>query len=183
MHGLAAGDRVEMTQPLQNFPLGVGAARYVLVAGGIGITALLSMATVLRERGADYTLVYVGRSRAVMPYLDQLADEHGERFHLHVDDEGTPLDVEKLVDGVVGHEAAQRTEMYVCGPIRLMDALRRSWIDHGLPGAEPALRDLRQQRRLGRPRTSWCASRGWTARCASTPSSRCSTPSRTPASR
>ena len=138
MHGLAAGDRVEMTQPLQNFPLGVGAARYVLVAGGIGITALLAMASVLRERGVDYELVYVGRTRAVMPYLDQLTEEHGERFHLHVDDEGTPLDVEKLVDGVVAHEAAQRTEMYVCGPIRLMDALRRSWIDHDLPA--PSLR-------------------------------------------
>jgi vanillate O-demethylase ferredoxin subunit len=138
MHALSVGDRVEMTQPLQNFPLGVGAARYVLVAGGIGITALMSMASVLRERGADYDFVYVGRTRAVMPYLDRLAQEHGERFHLHVDDEGTPLDVEGLVDGVVGQDAAARTEMYVCGPIRLMDALRRSWIDHGLPA--PSLR-------------------------------------------
>jgi ferredoxin-NADP reductase len=138
MHALAVGDRVEMTQPLQNFPLGVGAARYVLVAGGIGITALLAMASVLRERGADYELVYVGRTRKVMPYLDELTDEHGERFRLHVDDEGTPLDVDEVVDGVAGHEAAARTEMYVCGPIRLMDALRRSWIDHGL--LAPSLR-------------------------------------------
>lgn len=138
MHALSVGDRVEMTQPLQNFPLGVGAARYVLVAGGIGITALVAMASVLRERGADYELLYVGRTRAVLPYLDVLADEHGERFHLHVDDEGTPLDVGQVVDEVAGHEAATRTEMYVCGPIRLMDALRRSWIDRGLAG--PSLR-------------------------------------------
>jgi ferredoxin-NADP reductase len=138
MHALSVGDRLEMTQPLQNFPLGVGAARYVLIAGGIGITALMAMASVLRERGVDYEFVYVGRTRTVMPYLDQLADEHGERFHLHVDDEGTPLDVDEVVDAVAQHDAAARTEMYVCGPIRLMDALRRSWIDHGL--AAPSLR-------------------------------------------
>jgi vanillate O-demethylase ferredoxin subunit len=138
MHALSEGDRIEMTQPLQNFPLGVGSARYVLVAGGIGITALMAMGSVLRERGADYDFVYVGRTRTVMPYLDQLAEEHGERFHLHVDDEGTPLDVEEVVGGVAQHDAAARTEMYVCGPIRLMDALRRSWIDHGL--SAPSLR-------------------------------------------
>ena len=138
MHALSVGDRIEMTQPLQNFPLGVGAARYVLVAGGIGITALMAMAAVLRDREVDYDLVYVGRTRRVMPYLDQLAEEHGERFHLHVDDEGTPLDVDEVCDSVAQHEAAARTEMYVCGPIRLMDALRRSWLDHGLPA--PSLR-------------------------------------------
>jgi vanillate O-demethylase ferredoxin subunit len=138
MHALSVGDRIEMTQPLQNFPLGVGAARYILVAGGIGITALMAMASVLRERGVDYEFIYVGRTRKVMPYLDQLAEEHGEQFHLHVDDEGTPLDVDAVVSGVAEHEAASRTEMYVCGPIRLMDALRRSWIDRGLPA--PSLR-------------------------------------------
>lgn len=138
MHALSAGDRIEMTQPLQNFPLGVGAARYVLIAGGIGITALMAMASVLRERGVDYEFVYVGRTRTVMPYLDQLAEAHGERFHLHVDDEGTPLVVDDVIDAVAQHDAAARTEMYVCGPIRLMDALRRSWIDHGLSG--PSLR-------------------------------------------
>lgn len=138
MHALSVGDRVEMTQPLQNFPLGVGAARYVLVAGGIGITALVAMASVLRERGVDYELHYAGRTRTVMPYVDRLAEEHGARFHLHVDDEGTPLDVDTVVDDVAQHEAARRTEMYVCGPIRLMDALRRSWIHHALPA--PSLR-------------------------------------------
>ena len=41
MHALKPGDTLEITQPLQNFPLRVGAARYVLLAGGIGITAIV----------------------------------------------------------------------------------------------------------------------------------------------
>ena len=97
MHGLSPGDELEVTQPLQNFPLRVGAPRYVLLAGGIGITAVSEMARVLRHVGADYTLVYVGRSRARMAYVAELAELHGDRLVLHVDAEGTPLDVAELV--------------------------------------------------------------------------------------
>ena len=84
-----------MTQPLQNFPLRVGAPRYVLLAGGIGITAVTEMARVLRHVGADYTLVYVGRSRERMAYVAELTELHGDRLVLHVDAEGTPLDVDR----------------------------------------------------------------------------------------
>ena len=90
-----AGDELEVTQPLQNFPLRVGAPRYVLLAGGIGITAVAEMARVLRHVGADYTLVYVGRSRERMAYAVELAELHGDRLRLHVDAEGTPLDVDE----------------------------------------------------------------------------------------
>jgi ferredoxin-NADP reductase len=130
MHALTPGDEVEVTQPLQNFPLRVGAPRYVLLAGGIGITAVAEMARVLRNLGADYSLVYVGRSRARMAYVAELTALHGDRLELHVDDEDTPLEVAGLV-GSVGAD----TELYMCGPIRLMDAVRRHWEDCDLPRA------------------------------------------------
>jgi ferredoxin-NADP reductase len=130
MQGLGAGDQLEITQPLQNFPLRVGAPRYVLLAGGIGITALVNMARVLRNIKADYTLVYAGRSRAAMAYLPQLQQLHGDALQLHVDDEGTALKVDELLATV-----GQDTELYMCGPIRLMDAVKRSWDARGLAGA------------------------------------------------
>lgn len=130
MHGLAPGDELAVTQPLQNFPLRVGAPRYVLLAGGIGITAVAEMARVLRHVGADYRLVYVGRGRERMAYVVELAELHGERLVLHVDAEGSPLDVADLVGSVDA-----QTELYMCGPIRLMDAVRRHWQDAGLPPA------------------------------------------------
>ena len=81
------------TQPLQNFPLRVGAQRYVLLAGGIGITAMVDMARVLKAVKADYT----ARLRRPQPRRDGLPAEleelHGDRLRVHVDDEGTPLDV------------------------------------------------------------------------------------------
>ncbi|MBT2547842.1 PDR/VanB family oxidoreductase [Arthrobacter sp. ISL-65] len=127
MQGLEVGDQLEITQPLQNFPLRVGAPRYVLLAGGIGITAMVNMARVLHNIKADYTLVYAGRSRAAMAYLPQLEELHGDALRVHVDDEGTALKVDELLAGV-----DQDAELYMCGPIRLMDAVKRGWAARGL---------------------------------------------------
>jgi vanillate monooxygenase ferredoxin subunit len=133
MHSLAPGDELQVTQPLQNFPLSAVAPRHVLLAGGIGITAVAAMARVLHGVGADYTLVYVGRSRERMAYVDELADLHGDRLVVHVDAEQTPLDVAELVGSISGHPLGGVTELYMCGPIRLMDAVRREWDAATLP--------------------------------------------------
>jgi vanillate O-demethylase ferredoxin subunit len=131
MNALAPGDRVELTQPLNDFPLRSGARRYVLLAGGVGVTALVAMAERLRNLGADYQFVYAGRSRPLMAYADYLADQHPGRLSLHVGDDGTSLSVPEFVAQV-----APGTELYVCGPIRLMDAVRRAWVSRGLPIAD-----------------------------------------------
>ncbi|HEX3930793.1 MAG TPA: PDR/VanB family oxidoreductase [Nocardioides sp.] len=125
LHSLRVGDTVEATRPLQDFPLLAGADGYVLLAGGIGVTALVGAARALARLETDYRLVYVGRSRASMAYVDLLQAEHGPRLELHVDDEGTALDVEALVHEVAG--APGRRELLMCGPVRLMDAVRRAW--------------------------------------------------------
>jgi ferredoxin-NADP reductase len=131
MHALRVGDTLRTTQPLQNFPLRIGAPRYVLLAGGIGITALVEMARVLRALKADYTLLYVARSADRMAYREQLAELHGDRLQVFLDQEGSPLDVPALVKEVAA--GADQTELYMCGPIRLMDAVRRAWREEQLP--------------------------------------------------
>jgi ferredoxin-NADP reductase len=127
MHDLEVGDSLKITQPLQNFPLRFGAKHYLLLAGGIGVTAIVNMARVLKNLKANYTFVYAGRNREAMAYLSELQDLHGENLVVHVDDEGTPLRVEELVDS-----AHMDTELYMCGPIRLMDVVRRAWIEREL---------------------------------------------------
>jgi vanillate O-demethylase ferredoxin subunit len=127
MHSLRPGQVLEITRPLQNFPLRIGAPAYVLLAGGIGITAIAGMAALLGRLGADYRLIYVARSRDAMAYVDDLAAMHGDRLEAHVDAEGTSLDVQALVGSVPGD-----AELYMCGPIRLMVAVRRAWIEREL---------------------------------------------------
>ena len=127
MHSLRVGDTVLTTQPLQNFPLRIGAGRHVLLAGGIGITAILGMARVLRQLRADYTIVYAGRTRSAMAYLDELLEVHGDHLRVHVDDENLALNVVELVDEIAADTGRESAELYMCGPIRLMDAVRRHW--------------------------------------------------------
>ncbi|TFC72460.1 oxidoreductase [Cryobacterium sp. TMS1-20-1] len=127
MHTLKPGDTLEITQPLQNFPLRVGAPSYVLLAGGIGVTAIVNMARVLKSLGAEYTLVYAARSRERMAYLPELLALHGDNLKVHIDDEGTELSVTDLVGNI-----DPASELYMCGPIRLMDAVRRAWREREL---------------------------------------------------
>lgn len=122
MHALEPGARLRITQPLQDFPLRVGAPSYTLVAGGIGITAMLGMARTLRRLGQEYTLHYIGRSRTRMAYLDELADEHGDRLVPHITAEHGRMQVSELLAGV-----PDTAELYMCGPIRLMEEIRRLW--------------------------------------------------------
>ena len=126
IHSLRRGQEVSITQPLQNFPLNYGKPGYVLVAGGIGITALVAMGKALKARGADYRFVYGARSRDLMAFVDELAAEHGDRMDLRIDDEGTSLDVAELVDSV-----PPGGELYVCGPTPMLDAIRSAWARAG----------------------------------------------------
>jgi vanillate O-demethylase ferredoxin subunit len=127
MHELKVGDVLDITQPIQNFPLRYSAENYILLAGGIGITALVEMGEALKRARANYRFVYVVKSRNLAIFANDLATTHGDNFQLFVDDEANELSVEHLVSS-----AGQGTELYMCGPIRLMDDVRREWKKHDL---------------------------------------------------
>lgn len=122
MHAREPGDAMRITQPLQDFPLRVGAPSYVLVAGGVGITAIRGMASTLKRLGADYRLHYVGNSRERMAYLDTLQATHGDRLRAHVSRDMGRFSVPELLETVPAD-----AELYMCGPIRLMEEIRRTW--------------------------------------------------------
>jgi vanillate O-demethylase ferredoxin subunit len=76
---------------------------------------------------ADYTFVYAARSREAMAYLSELRELHGENLVVHIDEEAGILDIPGLIS-----ELDLDAELYMCGPIRLMDAVRRAWIQQEL---------------------------------------------------
>ena len=74
-----------------------------------------------------------GAAATGWPTSTQLGELHGERLVVHVDGEQSSLDVADLVASVDQHPLRELTELYMCGPIRLMDAVRREWETAGLP--------------------------------------------------
>lgn len=119
MHALQEGDALTIEPPRNDFPLGEHTGRTVLVAGGIGVTPLISMAARCRAQGRPVRMVYAGRSRELMAFLPELQGLLGDALTVHADTEaGAPLDMAALIDGC---EASDR--LYVCGPQPMLDAV------------------------------------------------------------
>jgi len=128
MWSLTPGSRLTVSAPRNLFELELGRPEYLLVAGGIGITPMVGMAHALERRGARFRLAYAGRSRRHMPLIAELARRLGERLSVHASDEGSRLDLAGAIARL--HPDAQ---LYVCGPMRLLDAGRKAWAEAGRP--------------------------------------------------
>jgi ferredoxin-NADP reductase len=107
------GDVLRFGGPRNNFRL-APSGRYLFVAGGIGITPLLPMIRQADILGAEWRLLYLGRSRTSLAYTDDLA-RFADRVTIHCADElgRADLDAWRPIDG------AER--VYACGPSRLLD--------------------------------------------------------------
>ena len=68
------------------------------------------------------------RSRAAGAFVDELVARFPGRVHLHVSDEGTRLDLDRLF----AHQPLG-THLYVCGPQRLIDGALGAARDLGWP--------------------------------------------------
>lgn len=118
---LRPGGTVRVRGPRNHFRMDESAARLIFIAGGIGITPISAMARRARELGLDYQLHYSGRARGCMALLDDLAQLHGERLHLHVSDEGGRNDFAALLA-----QPDAGAQIYACGPERMLAALQEA---------------------------------------------------------
>lgn len=117
---LEQGDTIWVSEPKNNFNFGP-AKQYVFIAGGIGITPLIPMIKACHEAGANWRLVYGGRSLTSMAFTDELA-ALGERVTLWPQDEQGHIDLGGLLDAP---EAG--TEVYCCGPGPLLEAVEKKF--------------------------------------------------------
>jgi ferredoxin-NADP reductase len=112
--------RLTVRGPRNQFPL-VPAPRYVFIAGGIGITPILSMVRELAERpGAPYwSLFYGGRSLDTMAFRAELAALRGGEVTLWPQDSHGLPELDRALTGL-----PPDTVVYCCGPEGLLDAVR-----------------------------------------------------------
>lgn len=116
---LPVGSLLEVDGPRNAFALEETAAQHILVAGGIGITPIISMVRGLEQRERPWRLLYTGRSRSTMAFLDEIAQLPADRVTVHADDEsdGRYPDIAGLLA-----DLPPTALVYCCGPEPLMDA-------------------------------------------------------------
>ncbi len=139
---IRAGDRLQVAMPRNNFGL-VEAERYLFIAGGIGITPILPMIRQVADEGKPWTLLYGGRTRGSMAFLDEISACQGGEVHIVPQDEFGLLDLPRFLG-----EPRTDTAVYCCGPGPLIDAVEancRNWPAGALhrerfaPSARPKL--------------------------------------------
>ncbi|MFC9361380.1 PDR/VanB family oxidoreductase [Rhodococcus sp. NPDC057014] len=114
---LDVGDTIGVGGPRNNFPL-APAPRYLFIAGGIGITPLIPMIAQADLMGLDWQLLYGGRTRSSMAFLDELAT-YRDRVTIAPSDEFGLLDLRTWLTSA----EANPTKVYVCGPGALLSSV------------------------------------------------------------
>lgn len=117
-----AGDLLPVSAPDNAFPLVEAPGSLIFIAGGIGITPILSMIHALRDDPAvPWKLYYLSQAPETTAYVDELrALDPGRNVIIH-HDYGQPQDAYDLWPVL---EKPNRGHVYCCGPRGLMEAVR-----------------------------------------------------------
>lgn len=126
MHNLSVGQSIEVSPPKNNFELVTGNQPILLLAGGIGITPLISMATHLHKQGRNFQLHYSARNATRMAFADKLNNAFDQSVFLYFDD-SDPIDLVTLMSSQTAN-----TIVYLCGPRGMIDAARSAALDAGI---------------------------------------------------
>ena len=133
MHdAVVPGALIELSEPVNGFPLVDGAPHHTLIAGGIGVTPILCMARVLSERNAIVDLHYFGRSPESLAFRDELRALAGLALHeVHTSD---PAVARAALAQAIGSFDPQR-HLYVCGPGGMIQSVidicaQTGWEEH-----------------------------------------------------
>lgn len=113
---LSVGTELDLIGPRNNFQL-VESDKYIFIAGGIGITPILTMIEAVDKAGAEWQLIYGGRAEATMAYRDRL-EKHADKVIYWPEDQFGLIDLDRFLG--TPHDD---TLIYCCGPEPLLNAV------------------------------------------------------------
>ncbi|WP_106400974.1 PDR/VanB family oxidoreductase [Actinocorallia populi] len=122
---LTPGTELRVRGPRNHFGL-VPAKRYLFVAGGIGITPLLPMIRQAAAEGAEWRLLYGGRTRSSMALVEEVRAlaAHDGQVSVRPQDENGLLDLPAFLG-----DPEPGTLVYCCGPEGLLAAAEGACAD------------------------------------------------------
>lgn len=125
MHGtLQEGCTLRISRPKNHFALRPNTGRNLLLAGGIGVTPLLSMSQALAARGADFELHYFARSNSELAFrgmINESAWSDRVSYHFGL----VPPLLTEVIEEILG-KPGDDDAIYMCGPGPFMDLVRSS---------------------------------------------------------
>ena len=123
-HDVRVGTTLEVRGPRNHFPLDTEAESFRFIAGGIGITPIMSMVRWCTANNKSWSLLYCARSKNRAAFYDQLSSMT-EHVRFHFDDEhGAPPNIAAELG-----QLDPRDHVYCCGPTPLMDRVREHCAD------------------------------------------------------
>lgn len=125
MWSLRPGARIEVSSPASLLEIDWSRTSYCLIAGGIGTTPIVGISSALMRRNAEVELHYAVTSRHDAAFLDELS-VLGDCLIVHASDEGKRIDLDETFGRLPPDALA-----IICGPMRLLEAARRSWASAG----------------------------------------------------
>lgn len=119
----AVNSSVEVEAPKNAFRLSSYGKHHILIAGGIGITPILSMLRHLSEKGESFELHYSVKQQADLAFEQEIKALAGSRAHFyHTQGAGAKrMDLQEILA-----KNSQNSHSYICGPIGLISALREA---------------------------------------------------------
>jgi tetrachlorobenzoquinone reductase len=119
---LKVGDVLSISAPRNNFAFDEGDHRSIFVAGGIGVTPILSMLRRATALGRRWILHYASRTRRDAAFLQHIRElASGNEVNAVFDHEagGVPLDL-----AAIAAAASDGTHLYCCGPLPMLEAFK-----------------------------------------------------------
>jgi ferredoxin-NADP reductase len=135
MWDLQVGDSLNVAQPLNFFALDLSAKHYLLIAGGIGVTPLVSMARQLAihaaKTGAVVQMHFGARTQNELAFLPQIERALGPHVLTYVAEQGQIIDVDACIAAL-----APGGQLYTCGPAPMLAMIEQAWFKAGRPPAD-----------------------------------------------
>jgi len=111
------GTRLDISHPVNLFPVARLARKHILIAGGVGITPMTAMIDDLRDGHVPWELHYVVRGPEHDHFGRQLL-EGGGHVHLYHGSAGQRPDFRRVLAG-----QPLGTHVYTCGPAGMIEAV------------------------------------------------------------
>jgi ferredoxin-NADP reductase len=121
------GDLLAISMPRNNFPLRRDSIHTVFIAGGIGLTPLLSMSQVLHGMGLNYELHYFVRDEKHVSF-NEVLKKLGKNVSIHagLSPESTLEKISEIVQNPM-----KAKNLYACGPGPMLEATLKIASDLG----------------------------------------------------